>query len=367
MTVALGLLTYGVAAESDAFLDCFLEEPPAGVNPQDFLSSVMRRQEYWRVPVRLLLDAVARFRRPLPKLSGMALALLSVLVSRRPAAALLFTKPAEVERTMFEALEDIFRRVATTPCVVESRYGMGHLQDALPLLYHMCDYKQTVAQVKPRLDTLPAAVWSLTINLVHRLTGEDDPIAEKELNRPLQDLCVRYPELHGSGTRLSRCFGDCALLRDRPGSFTVGCLVEVLGRWESRGIPVAASRSPSSPPPEIAATLSPREIREYTDTAQQAFAEYEDRFDALVRRDPVLAFAKPIWAAIARGISPALPAHDNSFLRGPLHAHMKCSLPGCDLTTTERGKPLKLCGGSCGGLARYCSDAHFREHWPRHK
>lgn len=307
--------------------------------------------------------------RTLPKLSGMALALASLLVARRPAAALLFVNPSGVQGAMFNALGEIFLRVASSQCLVEMRFGLGQLQDAIPLLYHLCDFKTTTAMsVEPPFSDLPAAVSSLVIDLVYQLVADSGPSDNKTLNTPLPNLCLVLPELQTAGTRVSRCYGDCALLHELPGSFTICCLVEMLGRWASRGIPVAESRGPAVPLPELAAKMSPRELREYTETTQQAFKEYEERFNALIRGVPALSFAKPIWEAIARGAKPAQPSREDSLLRGPLHAHMKCALPGCNRTTArERGGPLKLCGGSCGGLARYCSETHFREHWPQHK
>ena len=202
------------------------------------------------------------------------------------------------------------------------------------------------------------------MNLIHGLTDEGDDVADV----PLEDLLEEWPELHGARSRLAGCFGHSELLRTRPGCFTVGCLVEVLGRWACRGVAVGAAKAPAQPPPELEATLPPRQRREYTETMQTMFAEYEPRMEALVRRAPALAVVRPIYAAIAHGARPQLPPVADSLLRGPLHAHMRCALPGCGRSTdAETGKALKLCSGGCGGLARYCSAAHARQHWPQHK
>ena len=181
-------------------------------------------------------------------------------------------------------------------------------------------------------------------------------------------MLPQWPEVRTARTRLSSCFGNCELLRDRPGAFTVGCLVEILGRWACRGIPVASAATPSEPSEEEAASMSEREVQEYMRTAQAMFAEYEERFNGIVRKTPALAVVQPIFAAIAHGTAPELPPVAGSLLRGPLHAHMRCALPGCNRATdAESGGRLKMCSGGCGGLARYCSAAHAREHWPQHK
>ena len=261
----------------------------------------------------------------------------------------------------FVALGDIFDRVARAPCRVEERFGLAQLQDALPVLYHLCDWREAADAVAK--SALPASLATLTVNILHELAR-----GGSDLDTPLHEMQAKFPALCTARTRLGCCFGDCALLHERPGSFTVGALVEILGRWAKRGVRVWTAETVAEPPPALAATMSARERAEHRESAQSMFAEYEQRFDDLVRRTPVLAFAKPIWAAIARCAVPELPPYADSLLRGPLHAHMRCALPGCERTTAaETDGLLKRCSGGCGGLARYCSAAHARQHWPQHK
>lgn len=94
LSLALSLLSFGDAAQADALLDHLVEEPPSGAgSPLDWATSHMERHQYWRVPLWLLADAAERFSRTLPKLSSASLALLSLCVSRRPAAALSLLRP----------------------------------------------------------------------------------------------------------------------------------------------------------------------------------------------------------------------------------------------------------------------------------
>jgi len=361
LTLAISLLTWRAPADSDLLLDCFLQLPPSGVDPREWADTHLQRGDYLLALPMLLSDAVSSCARTLPKLASLSMALLSVIVSRRPEAALSTLKPAVVEVTTFNWLGEVFSRVARTDCPVEERFGMGQLQDALPLLYHLGDWPEAVSQaVKPKPNALPALLASLTVNMIHDLANADDP--------PLETMLPQFPEVRTAGTRVGSCFGNCELLRDRPGAFTVGCLVEILGRWACRGIPVGSAATPSSPLPEQAATMSARELREHVETAQTMFAEYEERFNGIVRSAPALAVVQPIFAAIAHGTKPELPPVAGSLLRGPLHAHMRCALPGCDRTTdAESGGRLKMCSGGCGGLARYCCTAHARQNWPHHK
>lgn len=123
----------------------------------------------------------------LPKLATKAMALLSLLVSRRPAAALSLLDPYAVEKAMFDSLRGIFYRTATAPCFVENRYGLAQLIDAVPLLYHMADWRPAARGARRRLDELPAAIASLVVNLLHKVMGETGDTA---LTRPTR-ACSR--------------------------------------------------------------------------------------------------------------------------------------------------------------------------------
>jgi hypothetical protein len=80
-----------------------------------------------------------------------------------------------------------------------------------------------------------------------------------------------------------------------------------------------------------------------------------------------LSYLVPIVTALLDDKRPALPPTDVALLRDPLHRQLTCSSHGCSNATREDGRPLHLCGGDCGGLARYCSTEHQKAHWPVHK
>ena len=143
--------------------------------------------------------------------------------------------------------------------------------------------------------------------------------------------------------------------------------MEVLARWQRKGIRVSAAVTPAAPPPELAARMSVRQIEEYTESAQSMFIEYTPRMVALAAAEPRLAYLLPLFAAIAEDTNPGLPAMEESLLRGPLRAHITCGMPGCRLPHAVGGGRLLICKGGCGGLTRYCSREHQHAHWKQHR
>ena len=237
--------------------------------------------------------------------------------------------------------------------------------DILPLLYHLGDWKEAAAVMDPARNALSITVASLTVNLIHNVTDE-----RCQLDTPIEALQARFPELAGAASKLRSLLGadGAALLAAKPGTFAMACLLEVLGRWQLRGVAVNTGRCPAAPLPEVAARLSARQVREYTESVQDMLQEYTPRLQQAVRATPAVAFVAPIYAALAAGSKPPLPPAECSLLRGPLHAHMRCALPGCaSAYEAGGGGRLKICSGGCCGLARYCCAAHQAEHWEQHK
>ena len=359
----MGLVTSLLRACSmpgeERLLDLLVVEAPAGVKTHEWLQGQMVAGRVFAP--QALIGVVDNCQAVLPKCAHLAVSLLSLMVSRRP-AALMATMDAEPwVASMQRYLGDVFDRIKVVPCLVEEVYGVGQLLNAIPLLYHLGDWAR--ASVVLARQGLPASIATLSINMLHEVH------AGRSQDKPLDLMLARLPEVAGARCAVGRLYGDAgeALLRQRPQTFAIAALIEVQGRWQHRGVDVSRATCPSNPPDELAATMSARERASYVEEISTMWREYLPRLDEVIESTPEIGFTRPIAAALASGMRPSLPSPARSLLRGPLHSHMTCAQCGCTRSTATGGGELMICSGGCGGLARYCCAEHQRAHWAQHK
>lgn len=351
-----------IAVGKDRLLDLLVVEAPAGVSPSDWLMQSAARGESWLLLLPLALGLLDNTSGKLPKAAHLAVAFMSQCVSRRPAAALFVLDSQPTVQALHHFLGGVFDIVTQNSCMVEVRFGVAQLLDAIPLLYHMGDWKDAKTALSSRKGSiLVGAVGSFAMNVLHLLScGEEDPCDCP----PGDDLLTNCAEVLGARVSVEGSFArgpGWQLMHTRPLTFAFACLLETVGRWQRRGIMVSSALIPCTPKRDALCRETMME------PLSDCFAEYLPRFDLAAARCPQLEYLRPIYTAIIEGTKPPLPPEDVSLLRGSLHSHMKCSLRGCFRTTTPEDTPLKLCNGKCGGLARYCSVDHQRTHWAQHK
>lgn len=289
------------------------------------------------------------------------MSLLGLLIARRPVQVLGLLDPEPTTKILHNYLMPIFDRIKIAPCYVEERFGTVELLNAIPVLFHLADWTEAVVHLPSSF--LPQSLATLCINLLHLISDDDaehsaDCPADLELFCELRGAIVHAATLYGNGVQL---------MRQRPSTFAMACLLEVQGRWQDRLVPVSEATCPCSPPPEVASKLTARERANYTKKVADMWSEYLPRLEVVLARCPALAFLRPIATALAGSRKPSKPA-DGGLLHVALPACMACALPGCDRVTAADGSSLlKICNGGCGGLARYCCVEHQKEHWKSHK
>ncbi len=332
---------------------------PGRVGQEDLLDLMMNDAKGNYGTLHALLGLVESCTAPLPKCAHLAVTLISLAVSRRPAVVLHLLEPAPTTKALWNYLEPVFNRIKVVPCMVEERYGVVQLLNCIPLLYYLGDWKES--SIFLLIARLPQAICSLCINLLHLLTQEGGNPCDSPPDLEL------LPELWGAQVVTETCFGDAAaFMRARPCTFTMACLLEVQGRWQRRGVDVSGATVPCMPPPEIAARLSRREIANYQERCADTWAEYLPNISSLVTGEPRLAYLKPIASFLSAGKRPPEFGR-TSFLGESMQSCMVCALRGCGCVTSLDGSALKSSNGRCGRLARYCCAEHQKVHWKQHK
>lgn len=352
-----GLLRSCSMPDEEKLLDLLVVEAPAGAGDDWFLQQMSVSRSFAPCALLAAIDSCTAI---LPKCAHLAVSLLSLLVSRRPAAMMAQMDAEPWAAALYRYLQPVFDRIKVIPCKVEEVYGVSQLIAVIPLLYHLSDWARA-KEILARHD-LPMVMASFAVHMVW-LVGDG-----QVEDRPLDE--ATFPELAAARCSIARVFGGGAgarLLQDRPVTFAFAAVIELLGRWQYRGVDVSRLRCSCTPPEDIAPTLTARQRANYTETVGAMVTECMPKLDSIIARTPEIAFTKPIAEALARGVRPSLPRQDANLLRGPLHAHMTCGMPGCMRTTTVGGGALKQCNGGCSGLVRYCCTEHQRAHWPQHK
>jgi hypothetical protein len=108
LAVVVGLLKWPCAADSatahgqDRLLDLLVEEPPPETaSVQRWMVDCLLGGEMWRVPLPVILGVVDNCCAPLPKAAYLAMALMSLVVARRPAATLSLLDPIPTAGTVY--------------------------------------------------------------------------------------------------------------------------------------------------------------------------------------------------------------------------------------------------------------------------
>lgn len=329
----------------ELLLDKLAIEAPAGVSPARFIISEVQAG---RNPLIVqLVGIVDNCHNAFPQCAHTAVALLSLIVARRPAASLCLLDPQPVIDSLYEYLGALSPRVMNAECIVEEHFGIIQLMNAAPLLYFLGDWKESLRVLSRTV--LPSAVASIVCNIIHSATKSDAHRTDRSPD--LEEL----PEMVNARLLVARLFGEehARLIQSRPMSAAAGLLIEILGRWAHCGIPVREGLIPTSNPRERC-------------TVAMSLEEYMPRLKKLTVRLPIIEYCLPIAEAIIENRKPSLPT--NGLLRSfVLHNWVKCGLQRCRASTCADGKQLKRCSGGCRGLARYCSPEHQKEHWKKHK
>jgi hypothetical protein len=345
MAVVTELLTWKwdtAPVNSENLANALVQEAPASVTnlPQFFLSE--RLDGRVNIPP-MLVGLIDNCERIVPVVANKAVALLALILSRRPSVLLASLDPEPLCAAMMKYLEGIAVLVMNNECMVEEHYGQVYLLNTAPLLYFMGEWKESSRLLQKY--GLPSGVASLAINVIHS--------AAEQVDTSHKVLMEEFPELSAARLLVAPLYGQTGKsLFERPMSLVAAALTEVLGRWQHRGVPVTAGQIP---------------VRSGTPaTVGGSYDEYEEQIRVLVKRNPGIAFMTDIASHLIAGTKPPLP-HTGT-LRGPLlHASMVCTLRNCSAKVCEDGQRLWACGGACNGLARYCSKEHQREHWPQHR
>jgi hypothetical protein len=238
---------------------------------------------------------------------------------------------------------------------VENQSGIAQFLDCIPLFYVFGDWSEALFEMAHGIGNLPLLVGRA---------------AETLMKFALHELINQHLFVNSVRSRVHEFIGNAdtrQLLHDRPMTYTLACVIEVLGRWQFKGIPVSNARLDDTMLQSVLRSL-PRELhRKKSESVRQTLAECVPSLRRVIRDEPRLGYLVPILTALVEGMRPALPPTDFALLRESLHRHMACSSLECFRTLREDGRPLLRCGGDCGGLARYCCAEHQKAHWPVHK
>jgi hypothetical protein len=361
MAIARSLLAHPLRSEEhkDALLERLV---PDGIVTSELLEEMNRNpmaaRRLHQLSPLALVGVLDNCSRPFPKLAGHAASLLSVLIARRPLKVLSMLDPRTTTTSLVTWLDSLFGRVRahSEACRVELAFGAQQVLDLVPLLYHLGDWPQ----VRPALEKVVAPfVASILGNLMHHATEDyarDDASGRMSLNVSADDRpfdCELFPCLSLATFECAFLYGAGEkMMKQRPLTFAAACLVEVLGRWQCRGVNVSGGRLQLGAGSESVATL---------------LDDYSKQVACLSENEPTFAHVATIYEALLTSKKPRFPKDEQSLIRGPLRACRVCCMPGCNARTTSSGEDLLTCGGGCGMLARYCSRAHQKKHWKIHK
>ena len=126
-----------------------VEEAPAGVQTNEWLMQQMAAGK--PLAPLVLLGVIDNCQSTLPTCAHLAVSLLSLMVTRHPAALMALMDAEPWAGAMHRYLGPVFDRIKLVPCIVEEVYGVGQLLNALPLLYHLGD----VTPLQPPTPPLP--------------------------------------------------------------------------------------------------------------------------------------------------------------------------------------------------------------------
>ena len=293
----------------------------------------------------------------LPKITHLSMPFLSILVARRPASTLSLFSAEKMLHAADNYSRRLFRRLHNHFCIVEELYAVVQFLNALPFFYYLGQWDKFFAL--PGFSNFVGCIATTGINILHTCMRSD------------HDTSFNFKH-HGellSARVLVKClFSDDNIhfVEDMPYFFTAAATIEVLGRWAFKGQAVGKATIPCSPPENLRSRMTAAEIMNYEEEVSQCLGEYLPMYERLTQTAPFTMFAPGIIRAIIEGVKPSQP-NPGLLHSALLYSEMWCSLEGCYKTKTVEGKSLKRCGGSCNGLARYCSEKHRNAHWLRHK
>jgi hypothetical protein len=232
----------------------------------------------------------------------------------------------------------------------EMKEGMVHaakcLIDLLPILYHLGSWRQCHSLTEYQMLAHSIVV---VLNQVLQLTVAypfivDVPVDTSKYPRVRKSVVFADPLLLDESTRANTWRKD--LLVQRPGSFAVTGLIEVLAWWVFKGFDLHIYVYPTHGPDS---TLLRRSI---------------SLLRSLVMRNTRLSHVQQLASSLADMNIPEAPTQSTYLLYGPLFfAHRRCGLLGCDRTTSPTGGALLRCSGGCDGLEQYCCREHQLADW----
>jgi hypothetical protein len=109
-----------------------------------------------------------------PKVGHLASGLLSLLVCRRPCAALSCLNGSMFVKSLEYYLRDVFRLVHNSECWREEYFGVVAFLNILPAIYHFGNWKE--AQASTRFNRFIGILVSFIMNMAHSATGQEDGI-----------------------------------------------------------------------------------------------------------------------------------------------------------------------------------------------
>lgn len=208
----------------------------------------------------------------------------SCVVSCRASVA---DDPGALADDVYHFLAANSSKIFNNLCYVESYCGITELINALPLLYHMADTAQGRQRLSPVLVTLLVYYVSQVVHTTHLSDFTDD------VPKPTEE----YPLLEGCDVLVDIDAGT-GLATTKPFSFATCALLEILGRWATRGVEVATVAHPQEG--DLAAV-----INTYVDRPGDEYTRgwLKDVLD----RDSRYAYAFDIARALVQRRTPRVP------------------------------------------------------------